>query len=161
MKNWQSLDQYSITSLVFKTAFDRNDDKWDDIKEKRRNAGKNHTGNQYTRQKEMEQMEQVFQNGTNGTVSVSVSDSVSVSGSVSVNNIVTPNTHTQIFDYCSLVFPSCVSDDLEKSCQKMFRHYETKKWENVFNWKSKAEEWVQDDIDSGKIKTIDTSRRLD
>lgn len=42
----------------------------------------------------------------------------------------------------------------------MFRHYETKKWENIFNWKTKAEEWVQQDIEDKKIKVIDTSRRL-
>lgn len=76
------------------------------------------------------------------------------------DNISKPDTHTQIFDYCVLVFPNCIEDDLKKSCQKMFRHYETKKWENIFNWKTKAEEWVQQDIEDKKIKIIDTSRRL-
>ena len=150
--------------IPFKTAFDRNDDKWDEIVEKRSNAGKKHTGNQYTRQKEMEQMEQMFQNGTNGTVSVSVSDSVNVSDSVSVsvNNIVPPNTHTDIFDYCSLVFKNYSENDLEKSCRKMFRHYQANNWLNVFDWKSKAEEWIQNDIDYGKIKEKENrSRRLE
>jgi len=73
----------------------------------------------------------------------------------------TPHTPTEIFDYCSTIFKNCVTDDLEKSCKKMFKHYESKKWEDVYDWKSKAELWVQDDIDSGKIKIIDTSRRLD
>lgn len=77
------------------------------------------------------------------------------------SNISKPDTHTQIFDYCVLVFPNCIEDDLKKSCQKMFRHYETKKWENIFNWKIKAEEWVQQDIEDKKIRVIDTSRRLD
>ena len=76
------------------------------------------------------------------------------------NNISPPHTHAQIFDYCVLVFPNCIEDDLKKSCQKMFRHYETKKWENIFNWKTKAEEWVQQDIEDKKIRVIDTSRRL-
>ena len=150
-----------LVFIPFKTAFDRNDDKWDDIKQKRSNAGKNHTGNQYTRKKETEQMEQVFQNGTNGTVSVSVSDSVSVSGSVSVINIDYPRTHTEVFDFCFFLFPSCVESDLKKSCKKFYNYYQEKKWDGVNDWKAKAEIWVQDDIDKGKIKTIDTSRRLD
>lgn len=68
------------------------------------------------------------------------------------NNISHPNTPTEIFNYCSLVFADCVSGDLEKSCQKMFNHYEANNWKNIYNWKKKAEEWVQDDIDTGKIK---------
>ena len=34
----------------------------------------------------------------------------------------------------------------------MFNHYEANNWKNIYNWKKKAEEWIQDDIDSGKIK---------
>ena len=150
-----------LVFIPFKTSFDRNDGKWDDIKQKRSNAGRNHTGNQYTRQKEMEQMEQVFQNGTNGTVSVSVSDSVSVSGSVSVINIDYPRTHTEVFDFCFFLFPDCVEKDLENSCKKFYNYYHEKKWAGVNDWKAKAEIWVQDDIKNKKIKMIDTSRRLD
>lgn len=72
-----------------------------------------------------------------------------------------PHTPTEIFDYCSAIFKDCMFDDLEKSCKKMFKHYETKKWKDIYDWKSKAELWVQDDIDNGKIKIIDTSRRLE
>lgn len=156
-----------LVFIPFKTAFDRNNSDWEQIAKQRSEAGKRHTGNQYTRrkQKELGQMEQVFQNGTNGTVSVSVngnvSDNVSVSESVSVNNITPPTTPTEIFNYCSIIFDNYSKDDLEKSCKKMFRHYETKKWNGIYNWKTRAEEWIQDDIDSGKIRKTDTSRRLE
>ena len=141
-----------LVFIPFKTSFDRNDDKWEDTKEKRSEAGKRHTGNQYTRKKEMEQMEQVFQNGTNGTVSVSVNGSVSVSDSVSVsvNNI--PDTHTPIFEYCLFTFPNFEKKSLEKSCKKFFNYYKEKKWNGVNDWKIKVEQWVEDDIDNGKIK---------
>lgn len=174
-----------LVFIPFKTSFDRNDAEWNDVAKKRSEAGKRHTGNQYTRKKEngtngtsvpteetidkkgenkikwINQMEQMGQNGTNGTVSVSVSDSVSVSESVSVNNITRPTTPTEIFNYCSIIFDDYSKDDLEKSCKKMFRHYETKKWDGIYNWKMKAEEWVEEDIDKGKIKKYDTSRRLE
>lgn len=77
------------------------------------------------------------------------------------NNISHPNTPTEIFDYCSLIFKDCVASDLKKKCEKMFNHYEANNWKNIYNWKKKAEEWVQDDIDKGDIRVKDTSRRLD
>lgn len=154
-----------LVFIPFKTAFDRNNDKWDDTAEKRSEAGKRHTGNQYTRrkQKEMEQMEQVSQNGTNGTVSVSVSGSVSdnVSVSESVNNITHPTTPTEIFNYCFILFDEYSKDDLEKSCIKMFRHYETKKWNGIYNWKMRAEEWIEEDIDKGKIKRDKSKKKVE
>ena len=142
-----------IIFLPFKTAFDRNDDKWEEVIEKRSKAGKNHTGNQYTRKKELEQMEQVFQNGTNGTngtVSVSVSDSVSDSVSVSVIDI--PTTHTPIFEYCLFTFSGYDEKDLEKSCKKFFKYYKEKNWQGVNDWQLKAEQWIDGDIEDGKIK---------
>lgn len=88
-----------IVFTTLKQTMDRNQEKWQEIKKKRSEAGKKHKGNQYTQngtqQDEMEQMEQMEQNGTNGTnnVSVNVNDnvSVSVSGSV-INNSVIPAT---------------------------------------------------------------------
>lgn len=141
-----------LVFIPFKTSFDRNDDKWEDTKEKRSEAGKKHTGNQYTRKKEMEQMEQVFQNGTNGTVSVSVNGSVSVSDSVSVsvNNI--PDTHTPIFEYCLFTFPDYDEKDLEKSSKKFFKYYKEKNWEGVNDWQLKVEQWIDNDFEDGKIK---------
>ncbi len=166
--------------IPFRNSFDRDEKKYDEIVEKRSNAGKNHTGNQYTRKKEREQMEQVFQsefdfenkdqsddknddfqkkleqNGTNGTVSVSVSDSVNVSDSVSVSvNKSVPNTHTPIFEYCLSIFKDYDKKDLEKSCKKFFQYYDEKNWVGVNDWKKKVEIWINNDIDDGKIKEID------
>lgn len=50
---------------LIKEKVERDRDKFERIREKRREAGKRHKGNQYTSR--LEQVEQVFQNGTNGT----------------------------------------------------------------------------------------------
>lgn len=71
-----------------------------------------------------------------------------------------PRTHTEVFDFCFFLFPSCVEKDLEDSCKKFYNYYQEKKWAGVNDWKTKAEIWVQDDIKNKKIKVIDTSRRL-
>lgn len=54
---------------LIKEKIKRDRDKFERIREKRREAGKRHKGNQYTsgKMEQMEQMEQMFQNGTNGT----------------------------------------------------------------------------------------------
>ena len=60
---------YSMFGLM-RTQLDRDDKKWTAIRNKRSEAGKRHNGNQYTKRNKTEQMEQMFQNGTNGTVNV-------------------------------------------------------------------------------------------
>lgn len=77
---------------------------WNETKQAKSNAGKKHTGNQYTRKKAMEQMEQcsnnskpMEQDGTNGTVSVFVSESVS--DCVSVNDYELPSAGIPALDY--------------------------------------------------------------
>ena len=146
-----------IVFLPFKASFDRNDDKWVETAEKRSEAGKKHTGNQYTRkkEKEMEQMEQVFQNGTNGTVSVSVSGSVNDSVNVNVSDSVSvniPDTHDTVFQFSLSLFEKYNKNDLEKSCKKFFKYYKEKNWKGINNWQEKLELWINDDIDNGKIK---------
>ena len=152
-----------LVFISFKKTFDRDEEKWEDITAKRSEAGKKHKGNQYTRKKEneMEQMEQVFQkwnkmeqNGTNGTVSVSVSDSVNVSDSVSVsvNNITPPTDTDTVFDFCFSNFGSYNKNDLEKSCRKFFNYYQERGWKNVKNWQEKLNMWIEDDIEGKKIK---------
>ena len=152
--------ELKLVFIPFKTAFDRNDEKWEETAEQRSEAGKRHSGNQYTRkkEKEMEQMEQAFQNGTNGTngtvsVSGSVNDSVNVSVSDSVSvSVNIPDTHTTVFDYCISIFKDYNKNDLEKSCKKFFNHYDEKKWKGVNDWQKKLELWINDDINEGKIK---------
>lgn len=76
------------TLIIFKFlkgTIDRDQEKYAATRANRSEAGKRHTGNQYTRAKEkMEQMEQVSQNGTDGTsgtdnVNVDVNDKKVVS----------------------------------------------------------------------------------
>lgn len=76
-------------------------------------------------------------------------------------NILFPTTSTEIFNYCSLLFDEYSKDDLEKSCTKMFRHYEAKKWNGIYNWKIRAEEWIEEDIDKGKIKKDKSKKKVE
>ena len=152
-----------LVFIPFKNSFDRNDDKWDDIVKKRSEAGKKGMEKRWKNEQNITNDNKCYQTITNITdsVSVSVSDSVSDSVSVSVNNIDHPRTHTEVFDFCFFLFPNCAENDLQKSCKKFYNYYQEKKWEGVNDWKTKAEIWVQDDINDKKIKMIDTSRRLD
>lgn len=91
-----------------KTRIDVDCAQWEEVKTQRSEAGKKHSGNQYTRRKTeqmeqrsnpLEQMEQrsncsnpMERNGTNGTVSVSVSEYVSVNESEYVSVSEPPRT---------------------------------------------------------------------
>ena len=154
-----------LVFIPFKTAFDRNNEKWDETIDKRSEAGKRHTGNQYTRkkEKEMEQMEQVFQNGTNGTVSVSVSDSVNDNVSVNVNDSVSvniPDTPNTVFQFCNSIYQNYNESNLKRSCERFFKFYKEKKWQGVNDWHDKLELWIDTDIDKGKIKEKDANEGL-
>lgn len=74
-------------------TMNRDAEKWEEIRQKRSEAGKRHRGNQYTRKSEntVPIMEQNGTNGTNGTVSVSDSVSVNVNDSVNVEDVVSSN----------------------------------------------------------------------
>lgn len=149
-----------LVFISFKKTFDRDEQKWEDITSKRSEAGKKHKGNQYTRKKETEigtngtSVPKMEQNGTNGTVSVSVSDSVNVSDSVSVsvNNITPPTDTDTIFDFCFPLFENYEKTQLEKSCKKFFNYYQERQWKTVRDWKNKLIMWLEDDIEKGKIK---------
>lgn len=76
-----------------------------------------------------------------------------------------PDTHTQIFNFCLSIFSEYVEKDLEKSCKKFFLNYKSKNWEGVIDWEAKLEQWIQQDIEDGKIqekrkKDIDPDRVL-
>lgn len=76
----------NLAMSFIEPQIERDYDKWLDMREKRSNAGKAHKGNQYTMAEQMEHKQtngtgvpsvpSLEQNGTNGSVSVSVSDSV-------------------------------------------------------------------------------------
>lgn len=72
-----------------------------------------------------------------------------------------PATPTQVFEFCLSIFPDCIKSNLEESCNSFFYHYDSINWKDIKNWQSKAQWWMRKDIKDGKIKIIDTSRRLD
>lgn len=152
----------TLNTLFFsiKNQLDRNEKKWEEIKQKRSEAGKRHTGNQYTRAR----MEQMEQNGTNGTVNVSVNDNVNVSVSGSVINNTTETPHTPTLEELRSY---CLENGMEDfNYEKFYNHYESNGWINkngseIKNWKAKVRYWYKDDEQNGKlIKHQDTSRRL-
>lgn len=71
-----------------------------------------------------------------------------------------PTTPTQVFEFCLSIFPDCIKSNLEESCNSFFYHYDSINWKDIENWQSKAQWWMRKDIKDGKIKIIDTSRRL-
>ena len=80
----------NLAMSFIEPQIERDFDRWLDIREKRSNAGKSHKGNQYKKVEQVEHkqangtsvptLEQMEQDGTNGTVSVS--DSVSVENDI-------------------------------------------------------------------------------
>lgn len=70
VKNGNEPEKGTPVYLAFqfiKYQIDKDTEKYADVCDKRANAGRKHKGNQYTKRNKTEQMEQVFQNGTNGT----------------------------------------------------------------------------------------------
>ena len=149
-----------IAFKFIRSALDRDNQKWEDIKKKRSEAGKKHSGNQYTRQK----MEQMEQNGTNGTVNVNVNDNVNVSvinnNSTNNNDNPIPDTPTlaQVSNYCS-----------EKGYEgfdyeNFYYYYQANGWvdkngNKIKYWKAKLTYWYKSDKEKGKItekKEFDT-----
>lgn len=82
---------------LIKEKIERDRDKFERIREKRREAGKRHKGNQYTsgKMEQMEQMEQMFQNGTNGTENENENENGNENGTLinecHNNNIASPS----------------------------------------------------------------------
>jgi hypothetical protein len=142
--------------IPFRKTFDRNDDKWEDIVKKRSEAGKKGMEKRWKEGKNITNDNKCYQMITNITdsVSVSVSDNVNVSDSVSVsvNNIAPPTDTDTIFNFCFSNFGNYNKNDLEKSCKKFFNYYQERGWKNVNNWQEKLSMWIEDDIESKKIK---------
>jgi len=144
--------------IPFKTSFDRDESKWEDIIEKRKNAGKLGAKKRWENDNNMANDSKRWQEMAN--IAVSVSDSVNVndSVSVSVNNItLPPNTPTEIFEFCVSEFPNYDKKDLDRVAKKIFEHYKKIEWKNVENWQERTRMWVEEDIGNGKIKE-DTSK---
>ncbi len=157
----------NIAFKFIRSALDRDNQKWEDIKKKRSEAGKRHSGNQYTRDqigtKNGTKLEQNGTNGTNGTVSVNDSVNVNVNDNVSVSvndNVINNSTFalptstptlTQISDYCQE--KGYVGFDYEK----FYDYYQANGWldsngNKIKYWKAKLSYWYRSDKEKGKIK---------
>ena len=147
-----------------KVQLDKNQAKWEEQRNKRSDAGKNHKGNQYTK---MEQMEQVFQNGTNGT---NGTDNVNVDVNVDVNDNVDVNkkekdkkekvrtkfikpTKEEVLDYAKekSLKVGCIDDFMD--------YYDSNGWRvgkaglPMKDWKASFRKWCRNSYDTPKNKS--------
>lgn len=79
------------------------------------------------------------------------------------NNNINHTPTPSIFE----IYSFCHENGMEDfDCEYFYNHYEANGWTNnngtkIKNWKAKVKTWYSQDVKSGKIKIIDTSRRLD
>lgn len=149
----------NLAMSFIEPQIERDFDKWLDIREKRSNAGKAHRGNQYSVMEQTEHKQTngtsvptSKQNGTNGTVSVSVSDSVSVDNN---SVILKEKENTNVFPKkksSRFIKPSVEEVDAyvkEKGyhidAQKFVNYYESKGWvvgkSPMKDWKAACRTW--------------------
>ena len=164
----------NLAMSFIEPQIERDFDRWLDIREKRSNAGKLHKGNQY---KNVEQMEHrqtngtsvptLEQDGTNGTVSVSVSDSVSVENDivlleekkdtdVSVKKESKRFVKPTIEEIRAYIFEKGYTFDAEA----FFAFYESNGWKvgrnPMKNWKMACTTWAKNRNNNnnyGRVKT--------
>ena len=140
--------------LTFKSTLDRNEEKWEDIKQKRSEAGKKGMKNRWNSKEEnITNDNKCYQEITNITVNDSVNDNVNVNDSVSVINNISSNspTLTDIISYGSNLGAS------NEYCERFYNHYESTDWINangikIKNWKLTFNNWYKKDVESGKTK---------
>lgn len=157
-----------VVFIPFKTSFDRDQEKYSEIVEKRSEAGKKGMEKRWDKNKDNKNNKcyqmitndnKRYQTITNITDNVSVNDSVNVNDndSVCVINNTPVNTHTQpsdfsfVSDFGSTRFVDYDPKQVQKSCKKFYTYYKEKDWQGVNNWQQKLEMWIENDIDQGKI----------
>ena len=152
----------NLAMSFIEPQIERDFDKWLDIREKRSNAGKSHKGNQYSTLEHMEHkqtngtsvptLKQTEQDGTNGTVSVSVSDSVSVDNN---SVILKEKENTNVFPKkksSRFIKPTVEEVDVyvkEKGyhidAENFVNYYESKGWvvgkSPMKDWKAACRTW--------------------
>lgn len=151
-----------LVFIPFKTAFDRDEDKWEEISEKRSQAGKKGMKTRWKDNENITNDNKSYQKITsitvNGSVSDNVNDNVNVndSVSVSVNNKPTdrPHNHTDILNYCLSVFKGYSKEELQDVAKKIFEHYVKTNWKGVDNWQDRVKMWINEDIQNGKIEKL-------
>ena len=65
-----------------------------------------------------------------------------------------PTTHTDILNYCLSVFKDYKKEELQDVAKKIFEYYVKTNWKGVDNWKDRVTMWINEDIQSGKIKKL-------
>lgn len=160
-------EQFEIKDPVVAMAFsfikermEYNANKYAEVVEKRRRAGRNHRGNQYTQNKE--HMEQVYQNGTDN---VSVTDIVNESGIEPITNVTgedieKENTSKEVKKKTASEkrFVKPTPDEVQAYCdergngysgQHFCDYYESKGWKignsPMKDWKAAVRTWEQRD----------------
>lgn len=154
----------------FKITFDRDEKKWEDIKQKRSEAGKRGMESRWGKDdNKITNDNKRYQTLTNITdsVSVSVSDSVSVSGGEYKSSPNSTNTEESII-FNTLTRTPTLSDVVaygqeigadDKYCEKFYDNYEGVGWINanglqIKNWKAVFRNWFKKDLDAGKVKDV-------
>ena len=177
---YNTTEKVSLTGILksvftsFKITFDRDEKKWKEIRQKRSEAGKRGMESRWGKDSsDITNDNKSYQTLTKITDSVSVSVSDSVSGSVGDRDIpgsilddtfppLPTNTPT-----LSELRSFCDSNGMSQfDCEYFYNYYEANGWTNkngtkVKNWKARVKNWYADDVKNGKIKIIDTSRRLE
>ena len=151
--------------LSFKGMLDRNEEKWEEIKQKRSDAGKKGMEIRWGKNNKIANDNKRYQSITKITDNVSVNDNVNVNDNVSVsvinNNAFTTPTLDELRSYCQ------DNNMNDFDCDNFFNYYEANGWLNnngtpIKNWKAKIKYWYNDDKKNNKlVKYPDTSRRLD
>lgn len=155
-----------IIFISFKTTFDRDEKKWNEISEKRSKAGKIGAKERWDSQKKDEKddskcQQMIANDGKRwqkmASMAVSVSDSVNVNVSDSVNDNVSESEeyNTSLAPNPSPTLDSILSFGLDlgaspQYCEKFFNHYEGIGWLNgngvaIDNWKAVFKNWLAKD----------------
>lgn len=128
-----------IAFLFIKNQLDMDITKWEETRKKRSEAGKKHKGNQYSKTEQTEQMEQVFQNGSENE-----NDNVNVN--VNVNNK-KENTKRKNFKPPTLeqVEHYCKERNNGIDAESFIDFYEAKGWmigkNKIKDWKACVRTW--------------------
>lgn len=126
-----------VPFMFIKNQLDMDLKKWQDIKRKRSEAGKKHTGNQYTNDDKWNKMEQ---NGTNGTVNVNENVNVNVINkkeNIKRKSFIKP-TLQEVEEYCK-------ERNNNIDPQQFIDFYESKGWkvgnQSMKDWKACVRTW--------------------
>ena len=154
-----------------KRRIDHDIEEWENTRSNRSKAGSSHKGNQYTKKTsdtpsdnvapvESDTMEHngtdwntMEQDGTNGTVNVSVNDSVNVSDSVNVAEAKpaepAPARKRFVKPELEEIREFCFEKNINIDVDRFFNYYESKGWKvgisPMKDWKAAVRNWAKND----------------